>query len=113
VLETWPDDLKIAGQDTVYMHYLYDFTEEGLTWVDSLALGREPAYSILGVTSNEMEKDTNEFVRDHVLQRLDIRGMGVLSMNMYEWYDFSNAFDSRVKRVYNDERMQQYYDGMV
>lgn len=95
------------------MHVLCDFVEEGLDWVESLALGREPCYTVLGAVGEEDEQFASNYVRDTVLSKLDVPGQGVLSINTYEWYDFANIFDARVKRIYNDERMQHYYDTMV
>jgi len=112
-LQTWPADLRKPGQDVAYIHILYDLTEEGINWVESLALGREHAYSVLGVASLEDEAMTKDFVRDTVLKSLDTPGQGVMAINMYEWFDFANTFDARTRHVYNDERMQQYYDTMV
>ena len=95
------------------MHFVHDMVEESLNWVDAMALGREPVYTVLGCCSSADEEFTSKYVRDSVVGQLDVPGHGILSFNMYEWFDTTTIFDSRIKMVYNDERMQSYYDSMV
>jgi hypothetical protein len=109
----WPRDLYKPDQEIAYIHILYDLTEEGLSWLDSMALGREPAYTVMGTSSLADENFTNDYVRDSLLNKLDTPGQGIMAINMYEWFDFSNTFSAKTRSIYNDEKTQQYYDTMV
>lgn len=57
---------------------MIDMVEESINWVESMALGREPFYSIMGACSQEEEEMIIKYIKEVLLSQLKTKGVGIL-----------------------------------
>lgn len=57
---------------------MIDMVEESINWVESMALGREPFYSIMGACSQEEEDMIIKYIKEVLLSQLKTKGVGIL-----------------------------------
>lgn len=109
-LSSWPEELHMPGQNSVYITFKPDLVEEAANWLENFALGREAGYQVLGCCSTDDDALTDNYVRDQLLGKYKNIGLGIYKFDMYSWFDMTKLFDAKIKRVVNDSTTQLHFD---